>query len=109
MAEFGGGDEQAEEEVAKPVEATEAAAKPSAKHVLMQEEERTRGSAGWPVFKAFLKAGNGAVWLPVLIGALILNQAVTVLSAYTLVWWQRNEFNRSTGFYVRASEALGSN
>lgn len=48
----------------------------------MQEEERNTGRAGWDVYKAFLKAGNGVLLVPVLVFALVISQATQVMSSY---------------------------
>lgn len=51
---------------------------------LMQTEERTTGSIGIGVFKEYSKAGNGALFIPLLLLSLIAQQGAQVLSSY---WW----------------------
>ena len=54
----------------------------------MQQEERSTGAVAWNIYKAYFKAGNGVVTLPILLSALVLTQVATVLSSYWLVWWE---------------------
>lgn len=55
---------------------------------LMQTEERSTGAVAWDIYKAYFKAGNGVVTVPILVVALVLTQVATVLSSYWLVWWE---------------------
>lgn len=49
---------------------------------LMQAEERSTGSLDWGVYKAYAKAGNGAVYIPLLMIALVIQQGTQVMSSY---------------------------
>lgn len=70
---------------------------------IMQEEERNVGSVSWKVYKDYLSAGNGYIFVPLLLLSLVLVQCAQVLSSYWLVFWQDQQFHKPAGFYVRRS------
>ncbi|KZV74002.1 hypothetical protein PENSPDRAFT_244681 [Peniophora sp. CONT] len=74
---------------------------------LMQTEERSTGAVAWDIYKAYFKAGNGVVTVPILVVALVLTQVATVLSSYWLVWWESGTFHQPQGFYMGIYAALG--
>lgn len=74
---------------------------------LIVSEKRTTGSVSWRVYLDYLKAGKGAITAPLLLLSMILMQSSLVLNTYTLVWWQENEFKKSTGFYQTLYGCLG--
>ncbi|KAG7096565.1 hypothetical protein E1B28_003986 [Marasmius oreades] len=92
------GQDSEEEEVKKPL-ATSAA--------IMQAEERNTGAVNADIYKAYFRAGNGKWIIPVLVLALCLVQASTVLSSYWLVYWEENHFNMSSGVYMAIYAVLG--
>jgi ABC-type multidrug transport system ATPase subunit len=49
---------------------------------LMQTEERVTGSVSGGVYGQYIKAGDGAVLVPLLLLSLVMIQAATVLSSY---------------------------
>ncbi|UZJ53675.1 hypothetical protein CBS101457_002995 [Exobasidium rhododendri] len=67
---------------------------------LMQEEERKQGKIGFSTMKAYVYSGRGAVFLPLGLLFLALTQASIVLSSYWLVFWEEDEFQQSTTFYM---------
>ena len=69
-------------------EANKRRQKPIIGEALMQQEERSTGAVAWDVYKAYLKAGNGPITVPILLGSFVLMQVATVLSSYWLVWWE---------------------
>jgi len=68
---------------------------------IMQEEERNVGAVNWKVYKSYLAAGKGHILVPALLLSLLLVQVAQVTSSYWLVFWQQQQFNQPTGFYVR--------
>ncbi|KZV74003.1 ABC transporter [Peniophora sp. CONT] len=74
---------------------------------LMQKEERNTGAVAWDIYKAYFKAGNGIITVPILVATLVLTQVVTVLSSYWLVWWESGTFHQPQGFYMGIYAALG--
>ena len=67
---------------------------------IMQDEERNVGSVNWKVYKEYILAGNGYVWVPALLISLLLVQGAQVMSSYWLVFWQEDQFHQPAGFYV---------
>lgn len=63
-------------------------------------EERNVGAVGGDVYTAYARAGNGKRFLPLLLAALFLVQALSVTSSYWLVWWQADCFHWEQRFYV---------
>lgn len=81
----GAGDVDIEEAEEEDAEATDAQKKRRTKvrgAQLMQAEERSTGSVDWGVYKAYSKAGNGAVYIPLLLIALVVQQGTQVMSSY---------------------------
>ena len=70
---------------------------------IMQEEERNIGAVNWKVYKSYFAAGNGYILVPVLLFSLLLVQGAQIMSSYWLVFWQEQQFNQPTRFYVRNS------
>jgi ABC-type multidrug transport system fused ATPase/permease subunit len=113
LAEFGNEEEEDKKEAdGKEGKATDGTkskkadkAKPK-KDKLMQEEERATGAVGFKVYKQYLGAAKPAVGILLLL-SLVLMQGATTLNAFTLVWWQENNFNQGTGFYLGLYAGLG--
>ncbi|KAK4055619.1 hypothetical protein OIV83_000165 [Microbotryomycetes sp. JL201] len=107
----GQGEDKKEEQEEAEEEAVEETGKPKDEKkkgkAIMQEEERVTGAVGWPIYKAFFHAAKGYITVPVLMVALIFMQVAQVLSAYWLVWWQKDEFNQPNGFYMGLYAFLG--
>ncbi|KAG6334059.1 hypothetical protein ID866_5033 [Astraeus odoratus] len=55
---------------------------------IMQEEERNTGAVRWSVYRQYLSAARGGVFVPLLVLSLVLMQGVNVMSSYWLVYWQ---------------------
>ena len=68
---------------------------------IMQEEERNVGAVTWKIYKTYLTAGNGYILVPTLLFFFSLMQGIQVLSSYWLVFWQEQQFDKPTWFYVR--------
>ena len=68
---------------------------------IMQKEERNVGAITWKIYKAYLTAGNGYILVPALLLFLPLMQGTQVMSSYWLVFWQEQQFDKPTWFYVR--------
>ncbi|KAK2460902.1 hypothetical protein APHAL10511_007372 [Amanita phalloides] len=102
------GEEISQEEVAKlkeePAKDLKHAGRGAA---LMQAEERNTGAVPWKVYKEYLSAGKGVIVLPLLFTSITLLQGTTVFGSYWLVYWQENEFHKSSGFYMGLYAALG--
>jgi len=67
---------------------------------IMQEEERGVGAVNWKVYKSYITAGNGYVWVPALLLSHLLVQGTQVMSSYWLVFWQEQRFHQPPRFYV---------
>ena len=67
---------------------------------IMQEEERNIGAVTWKVYRSYLAAGNGFILVPALLLSLVLAQGAQVMSSYWLVFWQEEQFDQPSGFYV---------
>jgi hypothetical protein len=90
---------------------------------IMQVEERNTGAISREIYKEYLKAGKGAILLPLLLLSLVLIQATTVMSSYwfvlplvplmitfgfgvywglidRLVYWQETKWPLPASFYV---------
>ncbi|CAD6978417.1 unnamed protein product [Tilletia controversa] len=74
---------------------------------LMQTEERNTGAVSWNVVAAYLRAGKGNVFIPLVILTLIAMQAAQVLSSYWIVWWQERSLGLTTGGYIGIYAMLG--
>ena len=118
VEEFGGQDQEEEEEEEEGIEKAsgvkEKAYKRSEmtdftgkKTALMDQEERNTGVVGNSVWGSFFLAGNGWVLVPLLTLAIIAMQGATVMNSYWLVWWQNDQFNEPSGFYMGIYAALG--
>ncbi|TFY56998.1 hypothetical protein EVG20_g8713 [Dentipellis fragilis] len=104
--------EEKEEEVTEEEEAEEAKKLEKRKNAvagaqLMQAEERNVGAVGAEVYTTYAKAGNGWLYVPMLMLSLTLYQAATVLSSYWLVWWQDREWPQPQGFYMAIYAVIG--
>lgn len=120
MAEFGGQQEEQDEEKkededdgiekAKHDDGAEKKRQESGnnKGDIMTQEQRNTGSVAGKVYKDYFKAGHGVIMLPLIILTISLMQAATVLNSYWLVWWQEQYFgvNRQ-GLYMGVYAALG--
>lgn len=118
VEEFGGQEQEEEEEEEEGIEAG-AGKKAKAykrsdmtdmtgkKTALMDQEERNTGVVGNSVWGSFIKAGNGWILIPTLLVAVVTMQGATVMNSYWLVWWQDNQFKKSSGFYMGIYAVLG--
>lgn len=59
---------------------------PAAKATMMQTEERSTGSVNGRIYKEYLKAGKGAIIIPLLAVSLVLLQGAQVMSSYWCVF-----------------------
>ena len=59
------------------------------------------------VYAKFIRAAKGHITVPLLLVAIILQQAAQVVGSYWLVWWQADTFNSSNGVYMGGYAALG--
>jgi len=74
---------------------------------IMQAEERNTGAVTWEIYRAYISAGKGIMALPLLLLALVLSQASTVLGSYWLVYWQEDKWHQPQGFYMGVYAGLG--
>ncbi|KAG1734117.1 ABC transporter [Suillus lakei] len=81
--------------------------KGSAGKAMMQEEERNTGAIKWEVYREYLAAAHGPVLLPLLLLSVVLMQCSSVMSAYWLVYWQEDKWQRPSAFYTGIYAALG--
>ncbi|GAA5974663.1 hypothetical protein JCM5350_001237 [Sporobolomyces pararoseus] len=116
MEEFGGDlEEKKEEEEEKEEEAIDAMGEKGGKKkeekvvakALMQEEERATGSVDKGVYAKIFKLSQGWLTFSLLIISVILQQTAQVVGSYVLVWWQDDQFNRSSSFYEGMYAFLG--
>lgn len=90
IKEFGSREDKEEEKEAPevvPSEKDEAAAMKRRKAVasnapLMQAEERNTGAVNTDVYRAYIKAANGAILIPILVLSLAFMQGTQVMSSY---------------------------
>ncbi|KAK0467750.1 multidrug resistance-associated ABC transporter [Desarmillaria tabescens] len=76
--------------------------------VLMQAEERHRGSVTWATYHDYLRAAGGVIWAPILLSLLILNQCSQVGNTVFLGIWTVDGIHGFTqGQYMAAYAALG--
>ncbi|KAI3479513.1 hypothetical protein L1887_58424 [Cichorium endivia] len=73
----------------------------------MQAEERNTGSVSLQVYLSYFKFGRGAYMVPLCVGSLALMQTTNILNSYWLIWWQKNHFEKSIGFYMGIYAMLG--
>ncbi|SPO00662.1 related to ATP-binding cassette transporter protein YOR1 [Cephalotrichum gorgonifer] len=74
---------------------------------LMQAEERALASVPWSVYKAYIKA-SGTMWnVPIVIFALVLSQAVNIVSGLWLSWWTSGKFKLTNAQYIGGYAGLG--
>ncbi|KAK4049155.1 hypothetical protein OIV83_004300 [Microbotryomycetes sp. JL201] len=74
---------------------------------LMQKEERVVGGVQKSTYLGYLKAANGVVTAPLLAMTMTLMCAALILSNFSLVWWQREQWNKSESFYSGLYAGLG--
>ncbi|KAJ7064091.1 ABC protein [Mycena amicta] len=73
---------------------------------LMVKEARTTGGVSWSVYGYSMKAGG--VWRVIVVFFMAaIMQGAQVVNSYSLVWWQRNTFNKSFAFYQVLYAMLG--
>ncbi|KAJ7064111.1 ABC protein [Mycena amicta] len=73
---------------------------------LMVKEARTTGGVSWSVYGYSMKAGG--VWRVIVVFFMAaIMQGAQVANSYSLVWWQRNTFNKSFAFYQVLYALLG--
>ncbi|TYJ53516.1 hypothetical protein B9479_005847 [Cryptococcus floricola] len=113
-----GGEDQAEEEMEEEEEAVEAAGvkrvynredmvAKGKSHTLMTVEERNTGNLTKGTFWGYFKAGHGLITLPIVLFAVVLAQAITVITSFWLVWWEELKWPESNGFYMGIYAGLG--
>jgi ABC-type multidrug transport system fused ATPase/permease subunit len=76
-------------------------------HSLMQAEERNAGALKKGTYFNYIKAANGAILVPIVLFAVVLAQAFTIVTSYWLVWWQENKWPYGDGFYMGIYAGLG--
>ncbi|KAK4055919.1 hypothetical protein OIO90_003176 [Microbotryomycetes sp. JL221] len=81
--------------------------KKTAAKALMQVEERVLGRVQKSTYLGFLKAANGLVTGPLLLLTMSMMCAALILSNFSLVWWQREQWNKSEAFYSGLYAGLG--
>ncbi|KAK8854643.1 hypothetical protein IAR55_003382 [Kwoniella newhampshirensis] len=74
---------------------------------LMQVEERNTGALKKGTYVNYLKLGNGAVMIPILLVAIAFAQGVYVITSYWLVWWQERKWDQPNRFYMGIYAGLG--
>ncbi|KAM0786475.1 hypothetical protein ACM66B_001934 [Microbotryomycetes sp. NB124-2] len=74
---------------------------------LMQKEERVVGKVQKSTYLGYLKAANGLVTAPLLAVTMTMMCAALILSNFSLVWWQREQWNKSESFYSGLYAGLG--
>lgn len=74
---------------------------------LMSEETANEGVLTFKTYVGWLKAANGWVMGPLLILAVTVSQAITIITSYWLVYWQENQFSRGSSFYEGLYILLG--
>jgi ABC-type multidrug transport system fused ATPase/permease subunit len=84
VSEFGNQEvrEEKEESAVEEVGEEKKEKKPKVGKALMQAEERATGSVSGGVYATYIRAGDGAVLMPLLLLSLVLIQGTTVLSSY---------------------------
>ncbi|KAJ3003550.1 hypothetical protein HKX48_001706 [Thoreauomyces humboldtii] len=78
---------------------------------LIVEEEQSVGAVKWDTYKTYFSAAGGWTYVTMLIVATVVNQVVSVINSYFLVWWTDDKFgwtNRSyeLGFGLLALGAV---
>ncbi|EKM58203.1 uncharacterized protein PHACADRAFT_116921 [Phanerochaete carnosa HHB-10118-sp] len=113
VREFGAKEEQEEKEEEDAVEEVRPGDEKKGKKKgtsgapLMQAEERNTGAVSGSVYKQYLKAGNGQIFIPLLILSLVFLQGAQVMSSYWLVYWQEEKWPQPQGFYMGIYAGLG--
>jgi ABC-type multidrug transport system fused ATPase/permease subunit len=74
---------------------------------LMSTEVVHTGNMGSKTYGGWLKAANGWVTVPLLLIAVTVSQALTIITSYWLVYWQEDQFNRPYSFYEGLYVLLG--
>jgi ATP-binding cassette, subfamily C (CFTR/MRP), member 1 len=64
--------------------ALEAAAQKEAAMALMQAEERNTGAVSWDIYKKYMRSAGGLFWAPLILTAIVLNEAAQGSFIYTL-------------------------
>ncbi|KAJ7650716.1 ABC protein [Roridomyces roridus] len=107
-AEFGGGEaSEGNQSNTATVSVTKSAGTGKVAGKLITKEKRTTGSVPWSVYGRYVKAGGGFYTMLFVILAVLGMQACQIISSYTLVWWQSNEFNKPFSFYQTLYACLG--
>ncbi|GAA5895556.1 uncharacterized protein JCM6883_001546 [Sporobolomyces salmoneus] len=75
---------------------------------LQQKEDQASGSISFKVWKAYAKAANGYITIPLMLLALFLMGASQVLSNFALVWWQQGTFDLSQSGRIGLYAGLGA-
>lgn len=71
---------------------------------LIQAEERNAGSLKASTVVSYIKAGRGAIMLPLLFLALVVGQAFTVMTSVWLTYWIETKWPYGQGFVRRARD-----
>jgi len=85
VAEFGSKEDptKKDEKVVEDAEPEEKRTqKGTAGKAMMQEEERNTGAIKWEVYREYLSAAHGAVFIPLLVLSVILTEGSSVMSSY---------------------------
>ncbi|MBE3045735.1 hypothetical protein IMZ48_24955 [Candidatus Bathyarchaeota archaeon] len=75
---------------------------------LMQQEERGLASVPWSVYAAYIRASGSMLNVPVVLSALIISQAVNILTGLWLSWWTSDNFGFSNAQYIGVYAGLGA-
>ena len=87
IAEFGSKEDSTKKEQAVEGADTEETTprKGTAGKAMMQEEERNTGAVKWEVYREYLRAADGTVFLPLLLLSVLFMQGSSIMSSYWYV------------------------
>ncbi|KAJ6255815.1 hypothetical protein Dda_9425 [Drechslerella dactyloides] len=74
---------------------------------LMQDEERSTSSVGWPIYYAYMKASGSLLIAPVVILFLFTSQTTNIMSTIWLSWWTSGQYGLSKSAYIAGYVGLG--
>ncbi|KAK6334206.1 hypothetical protein TWF696_002707 [Orbilia brochopaga] len=74
---------------------------------LMQDEERSTSSVGWPIYYAYMKASGSVLIAPIIILFLFTAQTTNIMSTIWLSWWTSGRYNLSKSAYIAGYVGLG--
>ncbi|GAA6021728.1 hypothetical protein JCM11491_001395 [Sporobolomyces phaffii] len=74
---------------------------------LQLKEDQASGAISFKVWRAYAKAANGYITIPLMLLSLILMGASQVLSNFALVWWQNGTFDLGQSERIGLYAGLG--